>query len=92
MVKMTFTLDDATVAEIRRTAARLGAPQSRVVRDAVAEYAARADRMGEHERLRMLGVLENLRSAAGTRTASAVDTEIRAVQAARRHGGRRSSR
>lgn len=90
MVKVTFTLDDETVAEIRRTAARLGTAQSRVVRDAVAEYAARADRLSERERLRILGVLETLRPAAATRSASAVDAEIRALRSARRQGGRRS--
>ncbi len=31
MVKVTFSLDDATVAEIRRTAERLGTAQSQVV-------------------------------------------------------------
>ena len=92
MVKVTFTLDEETVAEIRRTAARLGTAQSRVVRDAVAEFAARADRLTERERLRMLGVLEALRPAAATRSAAAVDAELRAVRAARRQGGRRPAR
>ena len=92
MVKVTFTLDDATVAEIRRTAARLGTPQSRVVREAVAEYAARADRMSERDRLRALTVLEALRKAPRARDARAVDAELRAVRTARRNGGRRSSR
>ena len=92
MVKVTFTLDDETVAEIRRTAARLGTAQSRVVRDAVAEYAARADRLSERERLKILHVLEGLRPAAATRPVAAVDAEIRAVRAARRQGGRRSSK
>jgi hypothetical protein len=92
MVKVTFTLDDQTVAEIRRTAARLGTAQSRVVRDAVAEYAARADRLTERERLRILGVLEGLRSAGGTRSTAAVDAELQALRTARRQGGRRSAR
>ena len=89
---MTFTLDDATVAEIRRTAQRLGTPQSHVVREAVAEYAARADRVSERERLRTLTILESLRKAPAPRAASAVDSELRAVRAARRTGGRRSTR
>ena len=92
MVKVTFTLDDETVAEIRRTAARLGTPQSRVVREAVAEYAARADRLSERERLRILDVLEGLRSTAPARSASDVDDEIKTVRAARRQGGRRSAK
>lgn len=92
MVKVTFSLDDATVAEIRRTAERLGTPQSHVVREAVAEYAARADRVSERERLRTVTILENLRHAPSSRAAGAVDAEIRASRAARRTGGRRSAR
>ena len=52
MIRVTFTLSDETVAEIRRTAARLRKPQSQVVREAVAEYAARSDRLTDaHNRL-----------------------------------------
>lgn len=90
MVKVTFTLDDATVAELRRTSARLGTPQSQVVREAVAEFAARADRMPERERLRILGVLEGLKAAPVSRSAAAVDVELRQLRAGRRAGGRRS--
>ena len=92
MVKVTFTLDDATVAEIRRTAARLGTAQSHVVREAVAEYAARADRVSERERLRTLGILEKLRTARPSRGGGAVDAELRAIRDARTAGGRRSAR
>jgi predicted DNA-binding protein len=92
MVKVTFTLDDGTVAELRRTAERLGAPQSQVVREAIAEYAARADRVSERERLRAVSILENFRKGPSSRTAAAVDAELRAVRAARRTGGRRSPR
>ena len=92
MVKVTFTLDEATVAEIRRTAERLGTAQSHVVREAVAEYAARADRVSERERLRALTILESLRGAPASRPAGAVDSELRAVRAARRAGGRRLAR
>lgn len=92
MVKVTFTLDEKTVAEIRRTAERMGTAQSQVVRDAVAEYAARADRVSERERLRRLAVLDSLRTAPRSRTGAAVDAELRAIRAARRSGGRRSGR
>ena len=89
MVKATFSLDDETMEQIRRTAARLGKAQSHVVREAVAEYAARTDRLSERERLHLLGVLEELGQARISRTARAVDQEIKTVRAARRHGGRR---
>lgn len=92
MVKVTFTLDDATVADIRRMSERLRMAQSQVVREAVAEYAARTDRVSERERLRTLTILENLREAPASRAASAVDAELRAIRAARRTGGRRSGR
>ena len=89
MVRVTFSLDDATVARLRQTAARLGKPQSLVVREAVAEYAERADQLSDGERRRALTVLERLRTAAPTRTAVAVDAELRQLRATRRRGGRR---
>ena len=55
----------------------------------VLEYAARTDRLSERERLHLLGVLERLGKTPATRTARVVDQEIKAVRAARRHGGRR---
>ena len=90
MVKVTFSLDDATVADLRRTAARLGKPQSLIVREAIAEYAARADRLSERERQHLLGVLGTLEGAPPTRSLGAVTAELRAVRDARQHGGRRS--
>ena len=89
MARATFSLDEATIAEIRRTAARLRKPQSHVVRDAVADYAARADRLSESERSRLLGVLAQLRAAKPTRPAADVERELASIRAARRAGGRR---
>ena len=92
MARVTFSLDDATVAQIRQTAARLQRPQSHVVRDAVADYAARTDRLSERERQHLMGVLERLRGAKPTRPATGVDAELRAIRTARRVGGRRHPR
>jgi hypothetical protein len=89
MARATFSLDEATIAEIRRTAARLRKPQSHVVRDAVADYAARADRLSEREQAHLMGVLERLRRARPARPAGDVDRELRDIRAARRAGGRR---
>jgi len=89
MARVTFSLDEATVAQIRQTAARLRKAQSHVVRDAVADYAARSDRLSERERQHLLGTLERLRDAKPTRPAGDVDAELRALRAARRTGGRR---
>ena len=90
MVKATFSLPEATMAQIRRTAARLGRPQSQIVRDAVEDYAARADRLSEAERVHLLELLDVIAGTPSERPAKAVDAEIRAIRAARRRGGRRS--
>jgi predicted transcriptional regulator len=87
--RVTFSLDDETIAGLRQTAARLRKPQSHVVRDAIAEYAARTDRLSARERLQALGILERLRRAKATRSAAAVDAELRSLRARRRTGGRR---
>ena len=89
MVKVTYSLDDATVRRIRRTAERLGRPQSQVVREAVAEYDARTDRLSEAERLRMLDVLDRLRGEPVTRSQASVDAELQAVRLSRRESSLR---
>ena len=90
MVRATFALDEATLAQIRRTAEKLRKPQSHVVREAVAEYAARTDRLSEQERLHLLEVIERIGQGKPTRSAKAVTAELAEVRAARRQGGRRS--
>jgi hypothetical protein len=89
MARATFSLDEATIAEIRRTAARLRKPQSHVVRDAVADYAARADRLSERERSHLMDVLDRLRTTRASRSAADVDKELADLRAARRGGGRK---
>ena len=89
MVRVTFSLDEDTVNTLKRTAARLKKPQSLVVREAVADYAARSDRLSETERARALQVLERLQDATTTRAAADVDAELKALRTARRAGGRR---
>jgi hypothetical protein len=64
-------------------------PQSHVVRDAVADYAARTDRLSERERLHLMDVLERLRDSRPARAAAEVDAELKAIRSARRTGGRR---
>ena len=89
MVKVTFTLDDETVARLRRSAERLGKPQSAVVREAVGEYAARIGRLGDGERRHLLHVFDTLVPAIPARPAREVSAEVRAIRGARRRGGRR---
>jgi hypothetical protein len=85
MAKVTFTVDDETVRTLRTIAARLGKPQSMVVREAVAEYG----RLTEAERRRMLRVIDDMMKRPPDRTAAEVARELRRIRQARRHGGRR---
>jgi len=87
---MTFTLDDDTVAVLRKTSERLSKPQSMIVREAIREYGARAGRLSDDERRRMLKSIDAFVARPPTRTTAAVNSELRAVRAARRTGGRRS--
>lgn len=91
MVKMTFTLDDETVAALRLASQRLSKPQSVIVREAVREYGARAGRLGEDERRRMLRAIDAVLAEPPTRTVAAVERELREVRAARRRSGRRTA-
>jgi predicted transcriptional regulator len=88
MVKMTFTFDDQTVATLRRAASRLKKPQSAVVREAIRDYAHRADRLSDEERHRMLKVLDRMVARRPRRSQAEVDAEIAEIRAARRTGGR----
>jgi predicted transcriptional regulator len=89
MAKFTFVFDDETANTLRATAERLRKSQSLVVREAVAEYAARADRLTDSERRRMLGVVDAMIRRGPARTGKAVDAEIQGVRRARQQGGRR---
>jgi hypothetical protein len=90
--KVTFTLDADTVARLRTAAERLHVPYSQVVREAIAEYGARIGRLSEAERVAMLGVFDRLLPSVPPRPSAEVDAELRAIRAARRHGGRRAAR
>ena len=90
--KVTYTLDDETVRQIRRLADRSRKPQSMVVREAVAHYAASEDKLTSEERERQLGVINDMLARprrAGDKTRADVDRELRQVRQQRRSGGRR---
>lgn len=89
MVKVTFTVDEATARTLKATAERLNKPQSLVVREAVAEYAARSEQLSETERRRLLRVVDDLASTPTTGARTGVAREIDAIRSARRRGGRR---
>ena len=92
MQKLTFTLDDDTVDRLRRTAVRLGRPQSYVVREAIKDYDARAGKLSDEERARLLGVVDDMLKAPPTRSTAEVDAELRELRAARRRWTQRRAR
>jgi len=92
MVKVTFTLDEATVDRLRRTAARVRKPQSQVVREAVKDYAERVGKLSEEERTRLLKLFDTVVPAIPLRPVARAHAELRAIRAARRRGGRRGGR
>jgi hypothetical protein len=87
-IKVTFTLDEATISQLTDTARRLAKPKSEVVREAIRDYHARTDRLSEVERRRMLRVLDQMMKQAPSRSQSEVDREIAEIRAARKSGGR----
>jgi predicted DNA-binding protein len=92
MVKLTFSLDEDTVTALRKVADRTNKPQSQIVREAIAEYAAREDRLSAAERERQLAVLRRIRARRPTRSAGEVDRELKAIRLARRTGWNRAAR
>jgi predicted DNA-binding protein len=90
MVKVTFTLDEKTVAKLQDASERLSKPKSEVVREAVVDYHARMGRLSEAERLRILRALDELAPLVPKRTRTDVDRELREIRLARRSGGRRT--
>jgi hypothetical protein len=90
MIRVTFTVDEETVATLRQVSARLKKPQSVVLREAIKDYAERADRLSDEERDRLLAHLKKMRARKPTRTQAEVDAEIADIRAARRTGGRQT--
>ena len=89
MVKVTFTLDAETVGRLRALSSRMAKPQSQVVREAVKDYEARADRLSEEERSRLVAIMDRIIHEPPTRPVAEVDAELAAIRAARRRWGRR---
>jgi len=91
MIKVTFTLDDDTVACLDRTAARLSMPKSHVVREAIRVYGEHMARLTEAERDRILDVFDEVTARIPDRPRKEVTAELEEVRSTRRGGGRRSS-
>ncbi|MFN2316454.1 MAG: ribbon-helix-helix domain-containing protein [Gemmatimonadales bacterium] len=86
--KMTFSLDPETAERIDRMAERLKLPKSGVVREAVREYAAHSGRLKEAERVRLLGIFDELVPRIPGRPVEEVERELEEIRTARRRGGR----
>ena len=84
--KVTYSLDDETVRRIRRLAERSRKPQSLVVREAVAQYAAREEKLTPEERDRKLALLREFAGKLPTRPQDEVDRELEELRQARRVG------
>ena len=84
--KVTYSLDDETVRRIRRLAERSRKPQSLVVREAVAQYAAREEKLTPEERDRKLALLREFAGKLPTRPQDEVDRELEDLRQARRVG------
>ena len=89
MVKVTFTLDEGTVARLRSLSARLKKPQSQVVREAVRDYGDRAARLSDEDKARLLRVFDTLVPAIPKRPQKEVDAELAEIRAARRRWAKR---
>jgi len=83
---MTFSLDEPTALRLADTSAALGKPKSEVVREAIRDYAERMGRLSEAERIRLLGVFDDVVSAIPDRPADEVEAELADVRDARRQG------
>ncbi len=88
MVKVTFTLDEATVKRIETASERLALPKSQVVREAVHEYYERIGRMSEQERKRVLRIFDEVVPRIPARPLKEVQRELKEFRLARRSGGR----
>lgn len=91
-VKSTFTLDDETTQTIRRLATRTGKPQSLIVREAVAHYAAQDEKATPAEREHWLNTFDTLLAHVAPRPRKAVDDEVAAVRPSRAGWTRRPRR
>jgi predicted DNA-binding protein len=91
MPKLTFSLDEETVRILRRVSEQKQKAQSLIVREAIADYGAREERLPEAERARRLDVIRALESQPHSRSGAEVDRELRDLKQSRRAGWARAS-
>lgn len=88
MKKVTYTLDEETLAWVDRLAERLSKAKSQVVREAIRFYGQEMGRLSQEERERMLGLFDEVTAGIPTRPRGEVEKELAEVREARRVGGR----
>jgi predicted transcriptional regulator len=88
MVKVTFTLDEASVEKLTEAAARRRIPKSQALREAIADYSGKEIRMSDEERERKLRAIREIMASPPTRPQAEVEKELKELRRARRHGGR----
>jgi len=71
---------------------RLVVPQSLIVREAIAQYAAREQMLSDDERQRLLRVLQQIKRRPAGRSEAAVDRELNEIRHTRRTGWTRPAR
>jgi len=89
--KVTFTLDQPTIARLQDSATRLSLPKSEVVREAIQDFHERIGQLSERERLGMLRTFDEMVPRIPTRSLRSVTNELSAIRRARKTGGRKSS-
>ena len=87
--KVTFTLDEPTIARLQQAAQRLALPKSEVVREAIQEFFERMGRLSEGERVKMLRTFDEMVPRIPARDVREAQQEKRAIRRARRNGGRK---
>jgi len=91
-VKVTFTLDQPTLARLHDASSRLARTRSEVVREAILDYYERIGRLSERERLEMLRRFDEMVPKIPSRSPAQVGRELAELRRARRLGGRRTGR
>jgi hypothetical protein len=88
--KVTFTLDEPTIARLQQAAERLALPKSEVVREAIREFFERMGRLSDGEKAKMLRTFDEMVPRIPMRDIQEAQQEQRDVRRARSTGGRRS--
>ena len=76
MVKVTFTLDEATIDRLNRAATRRAIPKSQAVHEAIKDYHAKADQVSEEERQRRVKAFREYLALIPKRPQAEVEKEL----------------